>query len=141
MIVMREIQLRLAAKAWLEQASRRLAESWPFRTIGPCSTVASSGQRAHRGQITELCLVCRRPDSVHSRMARLHDPAYLRGPLRSYATGGIMLYRLVAFRCIQHPEDATPKRAIHGSLSGLYLASYRRSNATADEKVSLIDFH
>ena len=26
-IVMREIQLRLAAKAWLEQASRRLAEN------------------------------------------------------------------------------------------------------------------
>jgi hypothetical protein len=38
-IVVREIQLRLAAKAWLEQASRRLAESWPFRTIGHSSTV------------------------------------------------------------------------------------------------------
>jgi len=27
---MREIQLRLAAKAWLEQASRRSADSSPF---------------------------------------------------------------------------------------------------------------
>ena len=43
---MREIQLRLAAKAWLEQASRRLAESWPFRTIGPCSTVAFRPKRS-----------------------------------------------------------------------------------------------
>jgi hypothetical protein len=39
----REIQLRLAAKAWLEQASRRLAESWPFRTIGHSSTVGIKG--------------------------------------------------------------------------------------------------
>jgi hypothetical protein len=31
MIVVREIQLRLAAEAWLEQASRRLAESLHFR--------------------------------------------------------------------------------------------------------------
>jgi len=40
MIVLRQIQLRLAAEARLDRASRRLAESWPFRTIGPCSTVA-----------------------------------------------------------------------------------------------------
>ena len=35
MIVMREIQLRLAAGAWLERASRRLAESLLFRTSDP----------------------------------------------------------------------------------------------------------
>ena len=34
-IVMREIQLRLAAKAWLEQASRRSAEWSHFRLSDP----------------------------------------------------------------------------------------------------------
>jgi hypothetical protein len=33
-IVVREIQLRLAARAWLERASHRLADSWPVRTDG-----------------------------------------------------------------------------------------------------------
>ena len=40
MIVLRWIQLKLAAEARLDRASRRLAKSWPFRTIGPCLTVA-----------------------------------------------------------------------------------------------------
>ena len=31
---------KAGAEARLDRASRRLAESWPFRTIGPCSTVA-----------------------------------------------------------------------------------------------------
>jgi hypothetical protein len=35
MIVMRELQLRLAAKAWLEQAFRRAAESSHFRISDP----------------------------------------------------------------------------------------------------------
>jgi hypothetical protein len=35
MIVMREIHLRLAAKVWLEQASRRSAEESLFRTSDP----------------------------------------------------------------------------------------------------------
>jgi len=35
MIVMREIQLRLAAEAWLERASRRLAEQSHFRLSNP----------------------------------------------------------------------------------------------------------
>lgn len=34
-IVMREIQLRLAAEAWLERASRRSAEQSPFRLSNP----------------------------------------------------------------------------------------------------------
>jgi hypothetical protein len=55
-IVVREIQLRVAAKAWLEQASRRLAESWPFRTIGPCSTVAFRPKRSSSLFLPDLIL-------------------------------------------------------------------------------------
>jgi hypothetical protein len=56
MIVMREIHLRLAAKAWLEQASRRSAEESLFRTSDEPSEQAQQKRGAtwHSFAISEL---------------------------------------------------------------------------------------
>ncbi len=66
MIVMREIQLRLAAEAWLERASRRLAESSHVRLSNPWLNCCLQAHTLSDQCLTNSTLVLKRASVTDS---------------------------------------------------------------------------